>query len=67
MSHPGKQSTVWISVGLDPETADRLRDLSDACCADEESVAASLLRDILKDDAEAHFLLAAPGPSAAHH
>ena len=32
----------------------RLRHLSDICHADEKSVAASLLHDILKDDEEAH-------------
>ena len=39
---------------LAAETAERLRHLSDICHADEKSVAASLLHDILKDDEEAH-------------
>ena len=53
----------WISIPLDAETADRLANLSDECHADSASVAASLLHDILKDDAETHHLLEAPAPS----
>lgn len=51
-------NTVWVSIPLDAETAERLRNLSDICHADEQSVAASLLHDILKDDAETHGDLA---------
>lgn len=45
---------VWVQVPLDVETARRLRHVSDMCHADEKSVAASLLHDILKDDEDAH-------------
>lgn len=59
-----KDRTVWISVPLDVETVERLRNLSDACHADPDSVAASLLHDILKDDEECHYLLTAPTGTA---
>ena len=54
MSEAAKNEIVWVSVPLDAETAERLRSLSDICHAPETSVAASLLHDILRDDAEAH-------------
>lgn len=52
--------TVWISIPLDGETAERLVNLSDACHADPDNIAAALLRDILKDDEDAHHLLTPP-------
>lgn len=52
--------TVWISIPLDGETAARLRYLSDICHAEPTCVAASLLHDVLKDDAETHQLLTPP-------
>ena len=54
MRETSKNEIVWVTVPLDAETAERLRHLSDICHADEKSVAASLLHDILKDDEEAH-------------
>lgn len=54
MREASKTEIVWVSVPLDAETAERLRALSDICHADEKSVAASLLHDVLKDDEEAH-------------
>lgn len=52
-----------IILVLDEETARRLDVLSDGCHSCPESVAASLLHDILKEDEEAHFLLEAPAAS----
>lgn len=52
-----KDEVRWISIPLDEETAERLQNLSDICHADETTVAASLLHDILQDDAESHYLL----------
>ncbi len=49
-----EMETVWLSVALDIETAERLRALADICHADQASVAASLLHDVLKDDEDAH-------------
>jgi hypothetical protein len=52
----------WLSIPLDAKTAERLANLSDVCHNDPVRVAASLLRDILADDEQAHFLeAAAPG------
>lgn len=53
----------WIKLPLDAETAERLENLSDECHADPACVAASLLHDILADDAETHHLLEASAPS----
>jgi hypothetical protein len=53
----------WIKIPLDAETADRLESLSDVCHTDPARVAASLLHDILADDAETHQLLEASAPS----
>jgi hypothetical protein len=44
------EEMTWISIPLDPQTAARLRNLSDACHAAPTNVAASLLHDILADD-----------------
>lgn len=52
-----------ITLTLDEETARRLEALSDNCHSCLESVAASLLHDVLKDDEDAHFLLGAPAAS----
>lgn len=49
-----EKSVVWISVPLSLETADQLQALADICHTAPDSVAASLLRDILADDAAAH-------------
>ena len=60
-------AVIWISIPLDGETAARLQNLSDVCHAAPTNVAASLLRDILADDADAHFLdMASPASSARH-
>jgi hypothetical protein len=67
MSDKPCNDVVWISVPLDVETAERLRELSDACHADEAGVAGSLLHDILKEDADAHLLLAAPAAGATYN
>ncbi|MHB8272011.1 hypothetical protein [Bradyrhizobium sp.] len=63
MQRNDDHSVVWVRVPLDEETAARLRNLSDICHADPVSVAASLLHDILKDDADAHHLIVAEPPS----
>ncbi len=55
----------WITIELDGDTAARLERLSAACRDGEESVAASLLHDILKEDEDCHLLLSAPAPSSA--
>jgi predicted transcriptional regulator len=49
------EEMTWISIPLDPQTAARLRNLSDACHAAPTNIAASLLHDILKDDEEANL------------
>jgi hypothetical protein len=49
------EETTWISIPLDPQTAARLRNLSDACHAAPSNIASSLLHDILKDDEEANL------------
>jgi hypothetical protein len=54
-----------IKITLDGETAELLDALSDMCHAAPETVAASLLRDVLQDDEETNFLLEAPAASAA--
>lgn len=59
------KETVWITIPLDGETVARLENLSGVCHAEMETVAASLLHDILKDDDEAHFLLAVPAVGAS--
>jgi hypothetical protein len=46
----------WLRIPLDAETAARLEYLSDECHADPVRVAASLLHDVLADDAEAENL-----------
>lgn len=51
---------VPFSMLLDETTMERLRRLSDVCDADPRSVAASLLHDILQDDAEAEGSLLLP-------
>lgn len=53
---------AWLRVPLDPETSRRLTALANICHAKQESVAASLLHDLLKEDEEAHFLLGETGP-----
>lgn len=62
---PTEDQTIIIRIPLDGETAARLRNLSNICHADPVSVAASLLHDVLKEDADAHFLLSAPSGSSA--
>jgi bacterioferritin (cytochrome b1) len=52
--------TVWITIPLDGESAERLKNLADACHAAPDRVAASLLHDVLKDDEEANL------PAAMH-
>lgn len=67
MSEKPCSEVVWISLPLDVETAERLRALSDLCHNDEASVASSLLHDILKEDEDAHLLLAAPAAGATYN
>lgn len=55
-----KEGHLWLRLPLDAETARRLASLADVCHAAPESVAASLLHDILQDDDEAHELLVVP-------
>lgn len=57
MSRHDEKPVVWFSVPLDGDTIDRLMNLSDICHADPVAVAASLLHDILADDADAHALI----------
>ena len=45
---------VWINVPLSLETADMLHSVADMCHSSPQSVAASILHDVLKDDATAH-------------
>ncbi len=63
MPKTNEQPVDWISVPLSEETAARLQDLSDHCHADPVGVAASLLHDILKDDADAHYLTDGNAPT----
>jgi hypothetical protein len=46
--------TVWFSIPLTGETIDRLMNLANICHADPRKVAGSLLRDVLREDLEAH-------------
>lgn len=57
MSAQANEPRRYISISVDDTTYRRLMDLSDMCHADHQSVAASLLHDILAEDAEAHHLL----------
>jgi hypothetical protein len=61
--HREKVGLRRISIVLDEATADRLENLSDACHDAPERVAASLLHDILRDDAESHYLIDTDPPS----
>jgi hypothetical protein len=45
---------VWFSIPLDGATIDRLMILADVCHAEPVKIAASLLHDILREDAEAN-------------
>lgn len=66
MKHPLEhEERVWLSIPLSRETAERLARLADACHADRPTVAASLLHDLLEDDAEAHLLEMAPAAGNA--
>jgi hypothetical protein len=67
MSDHDDHEVVCIPIPLTPETVRRLQALSDICHADPVKVAASLLRDILADDEEAHFLENAVPPSNVKH
>ena len=49
-----REKIFAITVPLDAATAERLARLSAVCDDAPEVLAASLLRDILEDDAEAH-------------
>lgn len=49
-----QEQVVWLSIPVSRETAEMLIDLADNCHAEPQAIAASLLRDILADDAEAH-------------
>lgn len=66
-NHPkDHDGVIWITVPLDSRTAERLQHLSDVCHDAPTNVAASLLHDILKDDADAHRPPSAGGGSALH-
>ena len=68
MPNNSEKSIVWISVPLSLETADMLQSVADMCHASAQSVAASMLHDILVDDATAHgddyHFLMMPVPSS---
>jgi len=55
-----KEGHLWLRLPLDAETARRLACPANICHAAPESVASSLLHDILKDDEESHTLLVVP-------
>jgi hypothetical protein len=52
------EDVVWFSIPLDGATIDRLMNLADVCHAEPVKIAASLLHDILREDADAHELQA---------
>lgn len=58
MRHRKEDGTEWLLIPLVGLTGQRLDDLASEIGEEPEAVAASMLHDILKDDAEAH---AAPG------
>lgn len=45
---------VWMTIPLSTRTAERLLSLSNDCHASPDTVAASLLHDVLADDEAAH-------------
>lgn len=57
------ERTIWLKIPVSRETEVRLRTLSAICGVDPQSVASSLLHDILKDDEDHHYLLEAPPAS----
>jgi len=57
------EETVFLELAIDRETADRLLELSRFCQADPNTIAASLLHDILADDEAANI----PTAVAAGH
>ena len=62
-----EEELVLFSVPLNGATVERLMRLADICHADPRKIAASLLRDILAEDAEAHFFEDVVPPSTARH
>lgn len=60
MSAQANEPVRYISIPVDEATLRRLLDLADLCHADIKSVAASLLHDVLADDAETHVLEMVP-------
>lgn len=52
-----KEPRAFIGVPIDSETLRRLLDLSRSVGDDPREVAASLLRDVLKDDEDSNYLL----------
>lgn len=49
-----EDGVVVLRVTLDPETADRLLAVADECHAEPSVVAASIIHDVLIEDAIAH-------------
>lgn len=52
--HDERDGMFWLRVPLNAETVARLHRLSIVCRAESTAVAASLLHDVLMDDALAH-------------
>lgn len=68
MAHLDDDSeVVWMTIRMSARTAERLLNLSNCCHASPDKVAASLLNDILEDDAAAHgFEDCVPASSVRH-
>lgn len=54
LDHDEGDGVVWLRVPLKPEAVARLDRLSTICRAESTAIAASLLHDVLMDDAIAH-------------
>lgn len=57
---------VWMTIPLSSRTAERLRNLSNDCHAAPDTVAASLLHDVLADDEAAHHDQLVPAGTIIH-
>ncbi len=66
MSAQANQPVRFISIPVDEVTLQRLLDLADMCHADVKAVAASLLHDVLAEDADAHLLEVVPDGFVGH-
>lgn len=54
LDHDEGNGVVWLRVPLTAETVERLHRLSTICRAESTAIAASLLHDVLMDDALTH-------------